>query len=69
MPNNLLGDVSHAQVIHLGDNLSNHDPIYVSVKIDSAPSNTYLEENPDFNNFSAKPVWGKASTENINNYF
>ena len=42
MKNSLLADVSHAQVIHLGDNLSNHDPIYLSIKIHSTSNDLFL---------------------------
>ena len=67
MKNSLLADVSHAQVIHLGDNLSNHDPIYLSVKINST-SNDLFEPPPEYDNNINKPVWSKASSENISNY-
>ena len=32
--NNLWPDISHAQVLHLGENLSNHEPIFISFKVD-----------------------------------
>ena len=67
MQNNILVDVIHAQSIHLGDNLSNHEPIYLSVKIDSTPSNSYVETT-ESNSSVNKPVWKKASPENIDNY-
>ena len=35
---NILNDVSEAQVIHSGDNLSNHDPIFLKIKINSVPT-------------------------------
>ena len=65
MQNNVLNNVSHAQVLHLGDNLSNHEPIFMSIKIDSTPSN--LIEEPENSN-SDRPVWSKASSNDINNY-
>ena len=65
MQNNVPNNVSHAQVLHLGDNLSNHEPIFMSIKIDSTPSN--LIEEPENSN-SDRPVWSKASSNDINNY-
>ena len=67
MKNSFLADVSHAQVIHLGDNLSNHDPIYLSVKINSTPHDLF-EEPSESDNISNKPMWNKASSANITNY-
>ena len=63
----ILSDVSHAQVIHLGDNLSNHDPIYLSIKIDSVPS-VSIVQNVDSNVHNPKPVWHKASEVHLYNY-
>ena len=64
---NIFGDISHAQVIHLGDNLSNHDPIFLSIKLDSVPivSST---ENSNSNVHIPKPMWRKASDIHINSY-
>ena len=67
MQNDTLSDVSHAQAIHLGDNLSNHDPIYLSLKIDSTTSNVFVETPTHDQNLN-KPVWRKASSVDINNY-
>ena len=63
----ILSQISHAQVIHLGDNLSNHDPIFLSIKIDSGPtvSSTVID---DANIFIPKPLWRKASDVHVNNY-
>ena len=64
--NNFLPYISHAQVIHLGENMSNHEPIFVSIKIDDnpviSPENSFEIMN---NN---KPLWFKASADNIQNY-
>ena len=44
LQNNILyQDVLDAQVIHLEDNLSNHEPIFISLKIDSLP--VHISEN------------------------
>ena len=64
---NLLPDVSHAQAIHLGDNLSNHDPIYLSIKVESATINPSVDSCDDIP-FSPHPSWNKASDEHISNY-
>ena len=63
----VLSQISHAQVIHLGNNLSNHDPIFLSIKIDSVPI-VSTTENSDANVHIPKPVWRKASEVHINNY-
>ena len=60
-------DVLDAQVIHLGDNLSNHEPIFISLKIDSLP--VHISENKvEDNKTKKRPLWSKASAENIANY-
>ena len=64
---NILGDISEAQAIHLGDNRSNHAPIFLSVKIDSIPT-VSTPENSDSNVHFPKPVWHKASDLNIHDY-
>ena len=64
---NILSDISLAQVIHLGDNLSNHDPIFLSIKIDSVPI-VSPTDNTDANVHFPKPVWHKASDVHLYNY-
>ena len=64
---NILNDVSEAQVIHSGDNLSNHDPIFLKIKINSVPTFS-SSENSDADIHIPKPVWHKASDAHINNY-
>ena len=64
---NILGDISEAQAIHLGDNRSNHAPIFLSIKIDSTPT-VLAPENSDSNVHIPKPVWHKASDLNIHDY-
>ena len=67
LQSNISHDVSHAQVIHLGDNLSNHEPIFISLKIDSKPDGVF-EQNVGNANNNEKPLWFKASAENIEDY-
>ena len=62
-----LSDVSHAQVIHMGDNLSNHEPIYLEFKINVVPilpTNDVLTGNSD----TQRPIWRKATDQHIINY-
>ena len=64
--NNLWPDISHAQVLHLGENLSNHEPIFISFKVDENPIVAPENVTKVYNN--EKPLWFKASAENIQNY-
>ena len=59
--------VSHSQVIHSGDNLSNHEPIFLSITLDTIPDvpNPVLGEE---NTSSPHPIWRKATEHHINNY-
>ena len=60
-----LPNVIDAQVIHTGDNLSVHEPIYLSFK-----TNHVITESENPNTFAKvpKPVWSKAADEDIINY-
>ena len=62
--------VNEASVIHLGDNLSNHEPIFLSLNLTdvtavTTPSNAGIPGNitPTF-----KPCWNKATPQMIDNY-
>ena len=66
LQNNMLNDVSHAQALHLGDNLSGHEPIFLSIKIEQQNNNFCLDH--DLGKKESKPLWSKASTDNIENY-
>ena len=64
---NILSDISHAQVIHLGDNLSNHDPIFLNIQIDTVPIVSQVDNTNETANYP-KPVWHKASDVHLYNY-
>ena len=61
----LLADVAHAQAIHLGDNLSNHDPIFLHIKLDSCKPND-IDVDPTAH--IARPLWRKATSVEISNF-
>ena len=65
LQNNMLNDVSHAQALHLGDNLSGHEPIFMSLKIEQ---NNEFYHDHESDKIESKPLWSKASTDNIENY-
>ena len=67
LPSNMLNDVVEAQVIHLGDNLSSHEPIFMCLKIDRLVDANCFSV-PEIKNCGCKPSWAKASAENIENY-
>ena len=58
----LQSHIKDSSVIHLGDNLSGHDPIYISVEPRVAPAlhNSSTIKDNDFIN---KPSWDKATDE------
>ena len=58
-------NVLDAQVIHTGDNLSVHEPIFLTLKTDFV-ANENVEAPID--NEVPKPMWSKASPENIASY-
>lgn len=62
-----LTGVSHAQVIHSGDNLSNHNPIYLQINIDSGVGDVNVNCDNSIVHVP-RPMWGKASADQINNY-
>ena len=67
LQNNMFNDISHAQAIHLGENLSCHEPIFLCLKIDTLPGDG--SQNKPVQNFLVKkPLWSKASSEHIDNY-
>ena len=55
--------IKDAGVIHLGDNVSGHSPIYLKLNIGSLPCNT--EQARDF---SPKQNWQKAADEDKLNF-
>ena len=54
--------VRDSGVIHLGENMSNHDPIFLS--INSSRKNDYIEKNEDVSNVY-NPNWPKASENQV----
>ena len=67
LQNSLINNVTHAQAIHLGDNLSGHEPIFLSFKVDFSPDTTY-QHISEPNVPTRRPMWSKASTDNIDDY-
>ena len=67
LQNNLFNNVTHAQAIHLGDNLSGHEPIFLSFKVDFSLNSTG-QPISETTARTSRPMWSKASTDNIDNY-
>ena len=62
-----LNEVSHSQAIHMGDNLSNHEPIFLSITLDTlprVPNHVIIEGNSD----TPRPIWRKATEQHVSNY-
>ena len=57
--------VNDAQVLHTGDNMSVHEPIYISLKTDRVFTEVLEEANHDI---VPKPLWNKATSQNIADY-
>ena len=57
---------NHASVLHLGENLSNHNPILMKFYCMNQPSISSDEVTCDTN--SSKPAWNKATTDQIYSY-
>ena len=65
---NGLNSIKEAQAIHLGDNLSCHEPIYMCINIDITVDNsTTVIPSADRSNVST-PNWRKASQDNLSSY-
>ena len=64
----VLADISIAQSIHLGDNLSNHEPIFMTVKIDAIPFTVDRDNLASNAEIKKPPMWRKASTDDVSNY-
>ena len=62
-----LNSVNHAQVIHLGDNLSNHNPIFMSFNANFIINNNVSVTSPKSHK-APNPIWHKASPQNVDNY-
>ena len=62
--------VNEASVIHLGDNLSNHEPIFLSLNITDITAVTPLSNTDNQENMAPtfKPCWNKATPQMIDNY-
>ena len=54
-----------ADAIHLGDCLSGHQPIYMTLNLDNTPKPETLTNS---SSSSPKPAWFKASENNISSY-
>ena len=59
----LLNVITDAGALYMGDNPSTHCPIYVKIDAGTIPKNSEHIEKP-----MKKPVWYKASSEQINVY-
>ena len=65
---NGLSSVSEAQVIHLGDNLSCHEPVYMCINVNITVDNS-VQDSPSLNKpHVSAPNWRKASQENMLSY-
>ena len=62
-----LNIINNAQVLHLGDNLSSHDPIYLSVNVNSVESDD-VDKTENMLYKSAGPAWWKATDQDKYNY-
>ena len=64
---NGLANVKKAQAIHLGDNRSNHQPIYLSINVDISvhPNVNISDKN---RSYVSVPIWRKASQDNLLTY-
>ena len=60
----LLKHVVDAGPLHLGDNLSRHSPIVMKLDIGNIPRQAYKKKNK----FPKRPLWYKASKEDLDNY-
>ena len=63
---NTLDDCTIAMPLHLAENTSNHEPIYMKLKIDTIPTPNH---NDASRKFTSKPAWNKAEDDNIASYF
>ena len=55
-------------VIHLGENLSNHEILYLKIKVDFNPETIYKEDEDEDTNRNRLniPKWNKATSDQIN---
>ena len=60
---NLESGIKDAGVIHLGDNVSGHSPIYLKLNIGQLPANQEQERT-----FSPKQNWKKATNDDKANF-
>ena len=60
----LLEVCSSASSIHLGDNLSNHQPIQMALNLQNVPQ----PSNDDEPSVTPKPAWYKATDNNLRSY-
>ena len=69
MSDNIQPFMNEATAIHLGDNLSNHEPIYMSLNLSDITA-VKSQSNPTDTNYPtcAKPCWNKATPQMIDNY-
>lgn len=62
-----LNMINNAQVLHLGDNLSSHDPIYLSLNANRVQT-VDCDKCDSVNNKPPGPAWWKATDEQLHNY-
>jgi len=53
-----------ADVIHLGDNLSNHQPVYINLSIKDLPEPTTQNNRPN----DPRPMWHRAEDHHLHKY-
>ena len=61
-----LGLIEEALVLHTGDNLSVHEPIFMSLNVESYQKPTAPTTEKVIN--TPKPMWSKASDDMVSNY-
>lgn len=65
----IVNNISEAGTIHLGDNLSGHEPIYISFKaIFEAPLNPEEVPSTVYRTTGYRPCWNKADANQIQSY-
>ena len=66
---NLLDQCVDAAPIHIADNLSNHEPIYLKLRLDPGDMvNLNCDVNDESEPKTRKPAWNKAKDEHIRSY-
>ena len=65
--NNFAQVTDNAEVLHFGENLSNHSPIFVNCHCDNLSAHI-IDEGTETSIPVSKPAWNKAKPNHINSY-